>query len=118
MRTKLDLKIIANQIAEKSGGSCRNMKKFEGSVDEYFISDVTEEMLKELGFVFKGYTSYGVAPYYEKDNIMCYFDDVVLHVMEMTYSVFEKETENKDDEENKDEENTESEENTETEAIE
>lgn len=90
MRTKLDLKIIANQIAEKSGGIVRNQKKFEGSADEYFISDVTEEMLKELGFVFKGYTSYGVAPYYEKDNIMCYFDDVVLHVMEMTYSALDK----------------------------
>ena len=28
--------------------------------------------------------------YYEKDNIMCYFDDVVLHVMEMTYSALDK----------------------------
>lgn len=89
MRTKYDLKAVANQIAEKSGGLIRNMKKFEGSVDEYFISEVTEEMLFELGFEYKGYTSYGIAPYYEKENIMCYFDDVVLHVMEMTYSVSE-----------------------------
>lgn len=87
MRTKFDLKAVANQIAEKSGGSCKGMKKFEDSVDEYFVSKVTEEMLIELGFKFQGYTSYGVAPYYVKDNIMCYFDDVVLHVMEMTYSV-------------------------------
>ncbi len=90
MRTKYDLKTVANQIAELSGGIIRNQKKFEGSIDEYFISEVTEEMLiDELGFEFKGYTSYGVAPYYEKGNIMCYFDDVVLHVMEITYSVFE-----------------------------
>lgn len=90
MRTKYDLKTVANQIAELSGGIIRNQKKFEGSIDEYFISEVTEEMLiDELGFEFKGYTSYGVAPYYEKGNIMCYFDDIVLHVMEITYSVFE-----------------------------
>lgn len=86
MKTKYDLKAMANLIAEKSGGIIRNQKKYEGSVDEYFISEVTEEILIDLGFEFKGYTSYGVAPYYEKDNIMCYFDDVVLHVMEITYS--------------------------------
>lgn len=87
MKTKYDLKTVANQIVEASGGIIRNQKKFEGSVDEYFISEVTEEMLLDLGFEYQGFTSYGVAPYYIKDNILCYFDDVVLHVMEMTYSI-------------------------------
>lgn len=91
MRTKCDLKTVANQIAELSGGTISNQKKFEGSTDEYYISNVTEEMLvNDLGFEFKGYISYGVAPYYEKGNIMCYFDDVVLHVMETTYSALDK----------------------------
>lgn len=88
MRTKFDLEAVANQIAEISGGTIMNQKKFEESVDEYFISGVTENMLLGLGFEYQGYTGYGVAPYYIKENIMCYFDDVVLHVMEMTYSVF------------------------------
>lgn len=85
MNTKYDLKTVANQIAAKSGGLIREMKKFKGSADEYFISDVTEEMLIELGFEYKGYTHYGIAPYYLKDNILAYFDDVVLHVMEETF---------------------------------
>ncbi len=90
MNTKLDLKSVVNAIKEASGGLVNKMKKFEGSADEYFISDVTEEMLLDLGFKFKGYTHYGIAPYYEKDNILAYFDDVVLHVMEITYSAIEK----------------------------
>lgn len=87
MKTKYDLKTVANQIAETSGGTIMNQKKYEESVDEYFISNVTEDMLVGLGFEYQGYTSYGTAPYYIKDNIMCYLDDVVLHVMEMTYSI-------------------------------
>lgn len=86
MNTKLDLKTIANQIQTASNGKMRLQKKFEGSADEYFISDVTEDMLLELGFEYKGYTHYGVAPYYIKDNILAYFDDAVLRVMEETYS--------------------------------
>lgn len=87
MNIKYDLKTVANQIAQTSGGLIRRMKKYEDSTEEYFISEVTEQMLLDLGFTYKGYTSYGVAPYYEKSNILAYFDDVVLHVMEITYSV-------------------------------
>lgn len=87
MKTKQDLDLIAKKIQEVSGGTIDKKKKFEDSADEYFISDVTEDMLLELGFEYKGYTMYGIAPYYELDNILAYFDDVVLHVMETTYSI-------------------------------
>lgn len=86
MKSKLALGKVAEEIKNKSGGILSKQKKFEGSVEEYFISEVTEAMLLELGFEFKGYTHYGIAPYYVKDNILAYFDDVVLHVMEQTYS--------------------------------
>lgn len=90
MRTKLDLEVVVNQIAEKSKGIVRKQKRLEDPSGEYYISEVTEEMLLDLGFEYKGFTHYGVAPYYEKDNILAYFDDVVLHVMEMTYSALDK----------------------------
>lgn len=86
MNIKYSLDTVVSSIVELSGGSKQKTKKFEGSQDEYLLSDVTEEMLIELGFEFKGYTCYGAAPYYEKGNILAYFDDVVLHVMEQTYS--------------------------------
>lgn len=87
MKTKHNLESIVKSIKEASNGIVEKKKKFEDSADEYFISNVTESMLLDLGFEFKGYTMYGAAPYYEKDNIMAYFDDVVLHVMEMTYGI-------------------------------
>lgn len=87
MKTIFDLESVANTIKEASGGTMILKKKFEGSADEYHISNVTEEILTNLGFEFKGYTLYGNAPYYEKENILAYFDDVILHVMNTTESI-------------------------------
>lgn len=86
MNSKLTLDRVAEDIKTKSGGRLSKQKKFEGTGDEYFISGVTEAMLIEMGFEFKGHTHYGNAPYYIKDNILAYFDDVILHIMEETYS--------------------------------
>ena len=54
MNIKYDLKTVANQIAQTSGGLIRRMKKYEDSTEEYFISEVTEQMLLDLGFTYKG----------------------------------------------------------------
>lgn len=89
MNIKYNLKSVVDKIAEKSDGIVNKMKKFEGTAEEYFISEVTEEMLLELGFEYKGYTHYGIAPYYLKGNILAYFDDVVLHVMDETFSALD-----------------------------
>lgn len=89
MKEIYNLKSEVDKLKDASGGIVNKRKKFENSADEYFISDVTEDMLIELGYKFGGYTTYNTSPYYEKGNILAYFDDVVLHVMEQTYNVVE-----------------------------
>lgn len=99
MNTKYNLKTVVDKISETSGGTVNDTKRFEGSGDEYLISNVEEQMLLDMGFEFKGYTTYNTAPYYIMGNILAYFDDVVLHVVEETYSALPVEEENKEDKE-------------------
>lgn len=86
MNYKHDLITVVNKIKEASGGRVQEQMKFKDSGNEYLISDVTEEMLLDIGFEYKGLTLGTISPYYILDNILAYFDDELLHVVEETYS--------------------------------
>lgn len=77
METRYDLKTIANLIAKKAGTKAILDNKFKL---EYLISNVTEEILVELGFEYKEKSAFHICPLYKKGNILALFDETILHL--------------------------------------
>lgn len=80
MQTKYDLKQIVEAIEKKSKSKAQLDSKFQL---EYLIPDVEEKDLTDIGFEYKGKSSYHIYPMYELGNILAVFEAGILHVTEI-----------------------------------
>ena len=52
-------------------------------IKEYLLPNVEESKLLEIGFIYKGNTTYMNSPLYEYENLLAIFDDQILHICQV-----------------------------------